>query len=256
MRARTVLVWVAGLSLLAPGGLGAQEKAPGELLRDALASHEKRLWEALRKGDSEALRELLPAEYREVGGPAGGRLNRSDAVKRWGELRVSDFALDDFTVVPLGKDAVALTYRARVKGNLDGNPTADLEFFVSSAWARRDDKWQCGLRQWTPVVKAASEPVIEAFELVVAPEGALRCTYKGTAALQDVKPELALTLRDGGEVSQRLGYWAAWQPGEVKEVPLSFLAAGVDQIERVNLSGRATMGGKPASLSAVVRRQR
>lgn len=255
MRAQAVLVWVAGPLLLAAGRAGGQEKADRDPLRDALAAQEKRLWEALRKGDNEALRELLPPEYRETGGPAEGRLNRADAVKRWGELRVSDSALDDFAAVGLGKDAAVLTYRARVKGNLGGQAAADLEYFVSSAWAKREDKWLCASRQWTPVAKVEPRPVVEMFELELARDR-LRCAYKGATALQDVRPELSLTFRDGGNLSQDLGYWGSWQPGEVKEVPLNFLAVGVEQIERADLGGRATLDGKSVSLSAVARRQK
>jgi hypothetical protein len=70
--------------------------------------------------------------------------------------------------------------------------------------------------------------------------------------LEDVHAAFAIYLNEGKVSAHE--YWATWDPGEVKEINLGFLAFGVGSVQRIELSGTATLGGKQVSLAGVARR--
>jgi hypothetical protein len=76
--------------------------------------------------------------------------------------------------------------------------------------------------------------------------------YTGKMKLENVQATLTIHLKDGEVTSQ--SYWAIWDPGEVKEISLAFLAFGVGSVQRIELSGTATMAGKRVSLSNIALR--
>jgi hypothetical protein len=76
--------------------------------------------------------------------------------------------------------------------------------------------------------------------------------YTGTTRLQDVRATLNIRLKDGAVATQ--SFWAIWDPGEAKEINLDFLAFGVAAVQRIELSGTATMAGKRVALANVARR--
>jgi hypothetical protein len=76
--------------------------------------------------------------------------------------------------------------------------------------------------------------------------------YTGGTKLEDIHATLNIHLRDGSISSQ--SYWAIWDPGEVKPMNLGFLAFGVGAVQRIELSGTATMAGKRVALTSVALR--
>lgn len=82
--------------------------------------------------------------------------------------------------------------------------------------------------------------------------GGVLYRYTGSTKLEDVHATLNIHLRDGSISSQ--SYWAMWEPGEVKPISLELLAFGVGAVQRIDLSGTATMAGKRVALVTVARR--
>ena len=246
-----VLILVTGLGFALPGGSRQQDQGMQRLL----TTQERLVWEAMQKRDTSALGELLADGYREIGGPAGGRRARDDAMKQLAAITIADYRLEDAETVLLSKEAAILTYKATLKGSQGGKPISPNVFVVSSAWAERGGKWRCEFRQWTPTGDSAPDrSVIEAFDLTLG-ANTLLYTYKGPEKLQDVKIEITLTFRHS-RLDNLGAYWASWHAGEAKEINLSQLAFGMGEIERLDLTGTAMLGGKPVALSAVSRREK
>src|SRR5262249_32024108 len=150
----------------------------------------------------------------------------------------------------------------RLKGLPDEKGLFANPAYVSSTWVRQEMSWLSVFRQWTPLSKeSAGSPILTSFETALtggpypvgntfrfAPDTA-RFTYKGTTKLEDVHATFEIDLGNG-RVSTH-AYWATWEPGETKEVSLAILAFGVGSVQRIDLSGRATMGGKKVLLATV-----
>ncbi|HXG11528.1 MAG TPA: nuclear transport factor 2 family protein [Gemmataceae bacterium] len=252
-------VWLPPLvlaGLLFSTAAAAQPDKERAKLRGELAALEKQVWDAWVRQDADALKNLLAEDYQEIGSPAGPHVARAQALESLANLRIFKYDVDNLELLSLSKDAALLTYRATVVGSFRGQNLSPGRYNVSSAWVNRDGKWLSALRQWTPLEpeKEPPPPTIEAFDLTVGPNSLLY-TYKGPAPLEDVRISLTI-LFPIGRVGNIDRYWATWQPGDVKAIDLTFLARGINEIERIELSGTATMGGKKVLLGAVSRRQK
>ena len=78
-----------------------------------------------------------------------------DGVKN---LDLTDLTLSDWKVVMLDKDAAAVTYTVRMKGNNNGRPIPDKPLRASSAWVRRGDKWVGVYHQESNLKEAPATP--------------------------------------------------------------------------------------------------
>lgn len=118
---------------------------------------ETRVWEAQVRGDAEAERELLPADFLGVDqdGPTDltGHLAQLDDGPITATFRLSGARLTEVSA-----DAVLLTYRAdsRRPGG-----TVQETVYISSLWVRRDGRWWNTFSQDTPGARSpgTEEPV-------------------------------------------------------------------------------------------------
>lgn len=115
-----------------------------------LLTEEKRVWQALVDGDSQADREALHPEF--LGVYPSGFATRDDHV---GQLcdgpTVRSFDICDARLLALGHDHYCLSYAARFTRF---KSTSDEAMYVSSIWQRQTGRWVNIFSQDTPV----SEP--------------------------------------------------------------------------------------------------
>jgi hypothetical protein len=230
---------------------GDQKEGPASELAQ-LTILEKQIWESWKTQNLGTLQSLLRDDYVQISGPGPERMTKAAVLKALPQARIRDYTVEDVHLVRLNPDAAILTYKLTLKGlpedkGLLANPAA-----VSSVWVRRDMAWLSVFRQWTALSKEASAPPrVTTFETVLTPTS-VRCLYKGTTKLEDIHATLTIAL-DQGSVTTHT-YWGTWEPGEIKEISLGFLAFGVATVQRIDLSGPATMAGKAVLIAATSRR--
>lgn len=108
---------------------------------------ESQVWDALARGDADADRELLSADF--VGVYPTGFAGRDDHSSELSDgPSVSTYDLSDARVIEISDDAAMLCYRADYR-----RPGADRgeAMFVSSLWVQRDGRWWNTFSQDTPV---------------------------------------------------------------------------------------------------------
>jgi hypothetical protein len=247
MRVHLFIVVAAGLLLA-----GNEQKQDFAAESGQLIILEKQVWEARKNKDAKTLQGLLRDNYVELATAGPRRMTRDDVLKALDQSRVTEYTLEDEAFVQLNRDAAILTYKLTLKSSPDQTVPLANPAYVSSAWVREGAGWVSVFRQATPLTQESARPQpIKAFEAMLTPNS-VRYTYKGTVMLEDVHANLDITLNEG-KVSWQT-YWATWDPGEAKEISLSFLASGIATIQRIDLSASATMGGKKVLCSATSRR--
>ena len=114
-------------------------------LNDVVAL-ESSVWEALRRGDAAADRELLTPDF--LGVYPSGFAGRDDhAGDLAGGPTVHDFAIHDARLLEIGEDHVLLSYRAVTRRAPDAPAETQ---YISSLWSRRGDRWRNVFSQDTP----------------------------------------------------------------------------------------------------------
>jgi hypothetical protein len=110
---------------------------------EELLALERRFWEA--GGDPDFYRERFADDGRCVFG--SGTMDKDATVASMTTAAPwTSFELEDATLIGLGSDAAALTYRARASRD-----DAPYEAMVSSVYTRRDGAWQLTVHHQTPV---------------------------------------------------------------------------------------------------------
>jgi hypothetical protein len=245
---------VCVLAAMAAGLLFAsddQKQGPaGELAE--LTILEKQVWDAWKNQNQGILQSLLREDYVQISGPGPERMTKGAMLKALPQTRITDYTLEDVRLVQLNPEAAILTYKLTLKGLLADQGLFANPAYVTSIWAHKGMAWLSVFRQWTPLSKGASSPPrITTFETALTPNS-IRSLYKGTTKLEDIHATLNIAL-DQGSVTTHT-FWGSWEPGEIKEINLGFLAFGVATVQRIELSGSATMAGKQVLIAATSRR--
>jgi hypothetical protein len=247
MRVYVLTVLVAGLLFASDD---QKQRSPGELSQ--LTTLEKQVLDAWKNQNGGTLQRLLRDDYIQLSGSGPERMTKTDVLKALPRARIADYTLEDVRLLPLSRDAALLTYKLQLKGLPEEQGLFANQAYVASVWVREDAAWLSVFRQWTPLHQEGSGlSNVTSFETSLTPDG-VRYLYKGTTKLEDVHATLDIHLHDG-KVSTHT-YWATWQPGELKELGLGFLAFGVGSVQRIDFSGRATRDGRRVLLSNVARR--
>jgi hypothetical protein len=227
-----------------------KQGSTGELTE--LTTLEKQLWEAWKNQTLNTLQDLLRDDYVQISGPGPERMTRTAVLKAIPRARMTDYALDDARLVHINRDAAILTYRLMTKGVPDDKGFFPSPAYISSIWARQGIAWVSVFRQWSPLNKEANGPLHSTSFEAALTTNSVRYLYKGTTKLEDVHASLNIAL-DRGSLADHT-YWGTWEPGEIKEVSLGFLAFGVSSVQRMDLSGPATMAGKKVMIANTWRR--
>lgn len=120
-------------------------------LRDTLLAAERRVWDALVRGDADADRAALSAGFLGVY-PTGFSDKAGHVAQLEGGPGVADFRLSDVHVMALGPDFGLLAYRADYRRVGRG---AEEAMLVSSVWQRRPKGWINVFSQDTPLTGEA-----------------------------------------------------------------------------------------------------
>jgi hypothetical protein len=245
---------VCVLAALAAGLLFASEdqKPSSKQELGLLTILERQVLEAWKTQNVRTLQSLLRDDYVEIAGAGPNLASKMEVLKILARTRITDYSMSDVHLLPLNPNAAVLTYKLTLKLQLGAQEYFANPAYVSSTWVRQDSSWLSVFRQWTPLSKEAiAPPPVTGFEAALTPD-TVRYHYKGTTRLDDVHATIQFHLNDGSVSTQ--DYWATWDPDETKEVSLGFLAFGVDTVQRLELSGTATLAGKKVSLANVARR--
>lgn len=225
------------------------EKKELEKLQAGLIGLEKQVLDVLQRGQAAGLERYLAPEYSQLGGPGADFMEREEFLKNLVNLHLTGYVADEARMLRLCPEAAVLTYRLRLSGTYRGKDLPPNPLLVSATWVNRGGVWVSVLRQLTPMTMPME--AISAFEVLLT-DYAIRYTYRGTEPLTDVQATLTIGLGTGSVTAKR--YWATWQPGETKEVPLDFLAVRASTIERIDLSATALLKDRRVLLSATSRR--
>lgn len=123
--------------------------ADSDMDLDAFVDLERKVWDALCRGDAEADARMLSEDF--LGVYPSGFANRSEHA---GQLTngptVADYDLHEARLMVVSVDDVMLCYRA--DWHRYGSPGGDAEsMYISSLWSRRDDGWVNTFSQDSPV---------------------------------------------------------------------------------------------------------
>jgi hypothetical protein len=115
---------------------------------DGFVALESAVWEALRRGDPAADRDLLAPDFLGVY-PTGFAGRDEHAGDLAGGPTVVEYRIDDARLLVLADDHVLLSYRATSRRRVD----VPLETqYISSIWSRRAERWLNVFSQDTPAV--------------------------------------------------------------------------------------------------------
>jgi hypothetical protein len=222
-----------------------KQGSAGELAE--LTILEKQIWEAWKNQNLDTLQGLLRDDYVQIAGPGPERRTKAAVLKTLPQARITDYTLEDVRLLQLNPDAAILTYKLTLKGlpsdqDMFANPA-----YVTSIWAHQGMAWLSVFREWIPLSKEASgPPPVTPFNTALT-ANSVRYLYKGTTRVENISAILNIAL-DQGSVTDHT-YWGTWEPGEIKEINLGFLAFGVATVQRLVLSGSATMAGKKVMIA-------
>jgi hypothetical protein len=216
-----------------------------EELQEVLKAQEVRLLEAIRTRNAIALETFLAEDFVAIGADPSGRLSRMEFLKVLRDFRLDGYVAGNLHAMPAAADAVILTYQLRAPHRG--------EVWVSSVWARREGKWLAVLWQETPTTLTAARGSRDLFETNLTAES-VRYRYQGSAALEDVHAAVRVMLERGAALELGDYYWGTWQPGQVKEISLAYLAAGATAVQRLELTVNATRDGRKVQFAATFRR--
>ncbi|HYG98664.1 MAG TPA: nuclear transport factor 2 family protein [Terriglobales bacterium] len=118
-------------------------------IEEQLIKREKDLAAAEQRRAIAVVEEALAEDFHEIG--IDDRLyTKADVVPMLPDVKIEDYSLTDFKVVPLNKESAVVTYIANVQGSYKGEAFPKKNC-VSSVWARRNGSWRLVFHQATPV---------------------------------------------------------------------------------------------------------
>ena len=115
-------------------------------LTDEILAYERRVWDALVRGDSAADTALLHAEF--IGVYPDGFADRDGHLEQLENgSTITSYSLTDVTIKVLGPDYALICYRAKFQWT--SRDTSE-QMFVSSVWRRDGASWINIFSQDTP----------------------------------------------------------------------------------------------------------
>nr|MDQ3819744.1 nuclear transport factor 2 family protein [Acidobacteriota bacterium] len=103
-----------------------------------IAAEKRVIWEAVKKKQTDVLRESLAEDYLDVSDV--GVFNKSETLQLIPELNLRDYSLDKFKVIKAGRDTAVVTYEAIQHWTLKGQEGSS-HVRASSLWVERKGKW-------------------------------------------------------------------------------------------------------------------
>ena len=110
----------------------------------------RKLWEAFKNKDKATLSSLLDDGFRQFEEGLSTFGDKKAEVNAVDEYELIRYTLSDFTVKPLGPNAVLVTYIAQYEGKSGGENQKAKSVF-GEVWTHAGKDWQCSYMQETYV---------------------------------------------------------------------------------------------------------
>src|SRR5437868_2648279 len=130
--------------------------SPATVADATITDQEKKVWDAIKSKDYDALGNLLTDDFIYVS--ADGLQNKAEAIKGVKDFNPTDYTFSDWKVTPIDKDAAIVTYKLTVKGTSGGQPIPDTPIRGGSVWVNRGGKWVAIFHQDADVNEAMANP--------------------------------------------------------------------------------------------------
>lgn len=135
----------------APSKTRAAKKAEITKRRDEFAAmliaQEKKAWEEENNQNADFFRETMTDQF-VAAEPDGKRYTKEEVLRLIPTVRITSLELTDFQVIRAGRDAAVITYRATVRGPVDGKETTT-NVLATTVWVRRGAAWKMTFHQKT-----------------------------------------------------------------------------------------------------------
>lgn len=132
----------------------AQAQIP-QAVQERLIAKEKDLFAAEQRRAFAVIDEALAEDFHEIA--SDGELHtKAEVMPLIGDVKIEDYSLTDFKVLPVGEQCVILTYRAEIKATFKGQYFPP-KLYMSSVWVRRQGSWRLTFHQATPAPQAKAD---------------------------------------------------------------------------------------------------
>jgi hypothetical protein len=121
-------------------------------LEEQLITREKDIVAAQKRCDFSAVEAMLAEGFHEIGG-SGKLFSRSDVLRALRDIRIIDYTLDQFRILPANPGCVIVTYMTSVKRSYMGQEYWN-RAYRSSTWIEQDGAWRVIFHQATPLPAA------------------------------------------------------------------------------------------------------
>jgi len=148
-------VTTAALALLLSsfaGSARAQEKqtVKTNIAPSALEGNVRKLWKAFKDKDKTTLSNLLDDGFRQFEEGLSAFGDKKEEVSAVDEFELLNYTLSDFTVKPIGPNAMLVTYLAQYEGKSGGEVSKGKSIF-GEIWTRSGGEWKALYMQETYV---------------------------------------------------------------------------------------------------------
>src|SRR5579863_8250158 len=148
-------VTTAALALLLSSFAGsalAQEKqtVKTNIAPSALEGNVRKLWKAFKDKDKTTLSNLLDDGFRQFEEGLSAFGDKKEEVSAVDEFELLNYTLSDFTVKPIGPNAMLVTYLAQYEGKSGGEVSKGKSIF-GEVWTRSGGEWKALYMQETYV---------------------------------------------------------------------------------------------------------
>jgi hypothetical protein len=140
---------------------------------------EKEIWQTLTNKNINAFSAMLADDQIYVSGD--GVHDRASSIKGVAGYVPTEVVFSDWKFIPIDKDAAVLTYTAKAKGTMDGQPFPEASMHASSVWVNRGGKWLSVFHQDCNVAKQPPPPPAKAPATPTASPGAAASPAATTA---------------------------------------------------------------------------
>jgi hypothetical protein len=124
-------------------------------VQERLITREKDLFAAEQRRAFATIDEALAEDFHEIA--SDGELHtKAEVMPLIGDVKIEDYSLTDFKVLPIGERCAIITYRADIRATYKGQYFPP-KLYMSSVWVRRQGSWRLTFHQATPVPQAKSE---------------------------------------------------------------------------------------------------
>ncbi len=143
-----------------------ETKAAVPLTEAEATAKEKELWATLSKQDINAFTSTLAEDQIYVTGD--GVHDKASSIKGVTGFVPTDVRLTDFKLITINNNAVLSTYKATIKGTMNGEAFPESSAYASTIWVNRDGKWLAVYHQDADVLTPPPPPPAKAAPKVAA----------------------------------------------------------------------------------------